>query len=529
MILPKEDQTTYRDVPLPQITKGMIQEEVMSYHSSPDDALSWLENADNDSTGIITTRRDIKLLPQFTGTLTNPSTCKIVNNLVSNDRAFVYWQEGTNLKQTRLLTSSTIYSTTFFTTSTAKNRYDTYARFLVLTNKGNSTSIYATAGAQVNTTLPVGLDTKFPSEVDIVSIGFANRVWGASTDTTLSGQLAPLYYSDPLPQTDLTTLTTAVQQYVVINTRGESITALIQTPKILFIFTNNSISRLFETTSSENSPYQYVGTVSQESIVKTVDGHYFFHPSGIYYMNNTGDISKVSDAIYYLLKKIKPTNLKNVKAWSRDHFVYFYLGNLTGYDTNKYYFVRYNVLNKIWTINSTKTEISCVNSTALSEYSANEPDTSISWYPPNVIMSSTNGATLDIVNPSLDNQSVYGDFGTSASPSSNIDIDIQTKWYTFEEITKVQENRYKRINGLSIPHTNGQGLTVAVQMDNFDKDKWEVIGTLDTDAVTLFRAYQSSSPFNRCKFRFYGTSYGARIKIGMPTVIQLDDMGYKMS
>ena len=184
--------------------------------------------------------------------------------------------------------------------------------------------------------------------------------------------------------------------------------------------------------------------------------------------------------------------------------------------------MKYNTINGTWSIGSSKVAILCATSSYLTTFGSTETATSVEWYPDAVLMSATDLATLDVFNPSTDNQLVYGDFASSGTITDNIDIDIQTKWYRFE--TLIGEQRYKRIGGLAVPHMNAQGINVAIQFDNMDSDEWMPVGTLES-AVTLFRDYQSDG-FNRCKFRFYGTSKGARVKIAMPTILQLDDLGY---
>jgi len=512
----------YIDVPLPQINKGMIQEEVMSYHSSPEDALSWLENADNDSAGIITSRREFKRNSGFSGRVSSPSKVVQVNNLVNNDKAQVYWQEGRHLQQQQLITTSslTTYSN-FFSSASYKNRYDILQGYLIITNAGATDPIYIASG---NTTTPTNIDTKFTNiPIDLVSAGFNGRIWGSGT--TLS--VPRLYYSDVIPVAGVSALPatpTVAMQYLGLNLGTESPTALIQTAQTLFVFSMNKILRVFGINSLDNFSISNVGTVSQESIMRTPNGIFFYHPSGIYAMSETGQTKCISDPIYYIFKRVPPANQKNVLCWHRDQFLYFYLGTLTGYNQSKYYYVRYNTVTGVWSIGSSKVAILCATSGYLTTFGSTETATSVEWYPDAIVMSASDLATHDVFNPSLDNQTVYGDFGSSSSISENIDIDVQTKWYSFE--TLIGEQRLKRIAGLAVPHINAQGINVAVQLDNDDPEEWRSVGALDSSAVTLFRDYQSDS-FNRIKFRFFGTSKGARVKISMPTLLQLDDLGYE--
>lgn len=503
------------DIELAPITKGMILEDVASYKVSPDDAATWLENASDDSLGYITTRRQFKRRTPASGiSITAPIKAVITNQLsgTNGDYVQLYFQQGRDLLQQRLVTSAagTVYSNFFANTS--KNRYDVFQKTLLMTNVGTGT-FYHTG----NTSTPSALDTEFPTSTDLISAGFAGRVWGAVS----TGAQPNIYYSDVIPSAGITSLSTAAQQFVTINARNEAPTALVQTLSYLYVFTNNYIFRVAGTNSVENSPFAFVGTPSQESIVRTQDGFYFYHYSGIYALSNTGALKKISNQIYYLLKQISPENAKNVFSWAQDIFVYFYLGQLNGQPSNKYYTVRYNIMNDSWSLITTKDALVTGASMDLAEFASAETDTGEQWLPANIIMTATQMATLDIFDKDTDNQDCYGDFKDSGSPIDNINIDVQTKWITFDI-----EAHWKRVNGIAVPHVNAAGMNVFVQTDTDDPERWTPVGTLDENSVTLFRSFQSTA-FNRIKFRYTGISRGARMKLAMPILLQVDDLGYE--
>lgn len=502
-------------VELTPITKGMIVEDVASYKVSPDDAATWLENASDDSLGYITTRRQFKKRTPASGiSITAPISAIITNQLsgTNGDYVQLYFQQGRDLLQQRLVTSAagTVHSNFFNTT--AKNRFDVFQKTLIMTNVGSG--IFYQTG---DTSTPVALDTEFANSVDIIAAGFNGRVWGTSS----TGAVPNIYYSDIIPSTGIASLTTAAQNFVTINTRNETPTAMVQTPNILYVFTSNQIFRIQGTNSVENAPYYFVGTPSQESVVKTQDAYYFYHYSGIYSLSNTGSLKKLSNQIYYLLKQISPENAKNVFGWAQDIFVYFYLGQLNGQSTNKYYTVKYNIMNDSWSLITTKDALVVGTSSMLSEFATAETDTGEQWLPANIIMTATQMATLDIFDKDNDDESNYGDFKDSGSPTDNINIDVQTKWITFD-----LESHWKRLTGLAVPHINAAGINLFVQTDTDDPDKWAPVGTLDENSVTLFRDFQSKA-FNRIKFRYTGLSKGARVKFAMPVCLQVDDLGYK--
>ena len=128
------------------------------------------------------------------------------------------------------------------------------------------------------------------------------------------------------------------------------------------------------------------------------------------------------------------------------------------------------------------------------------------------------GGTINVYTPSTENSAVTPDWG-----SIPVNVDYQTQWLNFDI-----ENHYKRINGISIPSENGAGLKVAYQVDKDPPNQWRPVGELSSEYITLFRSFQSEA-FNRIKFRVYGDTKGVTVKIGFPTMIQVDDLGFKMN
>jgi hypothetical protein len=511
--MPNNIPKTAYDIPSTPLRKGMIQEEVMSFEVAPKDSVAWLENASDDTLGEITTRREFDYRGTMSATVTNGA---IFNQMYNSDKAIMYTQQGRDLIQQNLISSGGTATYSNFFANTNKNRYDTLlGGYLLMTNNGNTPSVYYATG---NTSTPTSMDTEFPNSVDLISAGFIGRVWGAS-----SSGASRVYYSDVLPADwPSTALTTAAQQYLTINTRGEAIRALVQTPSILYVFSNNYIFRIANVNSVENSPLYNVGTVSQESVVKTRDGYYFYHYSGIYFLSNSGALQPVSDQIYYLIKSVPVTSKKSVFGWSKDKWVYFYLGNLTGRDSNKYYTIKLNTYTGSWSLISTRTAITCAIQGALSEFGATETSTTEDWYPASVVFNSDNVyATLDVVSPSTDGQDTYGDFKSSGNIAENIFVDVVSHWETFEN-----ERMYKQINGLSIAHEKASGFSLFVQYDNDNESTWHDVGVLNSEYITLFRDFKSEG-FYRCRFRVTGITTGTRVKFSMPTVLELDNLGFK--
>lgn len=501
------------------ITEGVIMDSVVSNYVAPEGCLSFAENVHNDVIGVMTSRPPFIRLSNFSGGVSNPMSVFVVNNLVNQDKALVYWQEGRDLKQTQLITTTSITtSSNFFGSATRKNRWDVIQNTLLFTNFAGSSAVYYQQGGNILTSVPTALDTEFPNSVDLISAGFVGRVWGAgSTNTTTN-----LYYSDVIPAAGITSLTTASQQYLRINANnGDYITGLIRTQQVLFVFTNNGVFRVFGTTSLDNSPVSTVGAPSQEAIVKTKNGIYFYHYSGIYKLNNDGTSQEISRKIYPLIRRVPPANQKSVFSWFDDDHIYFYLGTLTGYDTNKYYIVRYTLSTQVWTTYSTRTPLLAGFSTFLTDYGATETASTQTWYPLALIMTADNAATFGVGVPGTEGESYYGDFKSSGNPEANIYIETVSHWMNFGS-----DSTYKRINGLALAGEYAAGFNLQYQVDNDQKDTWRNVGNITESFSTLFRDFNSVE-FNRIRFRVTGITQGGLVKISPLVVLGLDDLGFK--
>lgn len=513
---PKE---SIRNIIMAPVTEGVIVADVVSSYVAPEGSLGFAENFHNDSIGVLTSRPPFVRRSNFAGGVSNPISLFVVNNLTNEAKTLVYWQEGADLKQTQLITTTSITtSSSFFGSSTRKNRWDVIQNTLVFTNYGGATSTYYAQGQNIVSTPPSALDCEFPNSVDLISAGFVGRVWGAgSTNTTTN-----LYYSDVIPSSGITSLSTAAQQFLRINANnGDYITGLIRTQQVLFVFTNNGVFRVFGTTSLDNSPVAPVGAPSQEAIVKTKSGIFFYHYSGIYKLNNDGTAQEVSRRIYSLIRRVPPANQKSVFSWFDDDHAYFYLGNLTGFDSNKYYIVRYTLSTQVWTIYSVRTPILVGFSTFLTDFSSTETATTETWYPLTLVMTSDTAATFGVGTPDTQGQSYYGDFKSSGNPDSNVYLEAVSQWTNFGDDTNL-----KRVGGVSISSQYAGGLSLQYQVDNDQKDTWRDIGGISSDFVTLLRDFQSVE-FNRIRFRVAGITQGGFVQVSPLTILTLDNLGYK--
>lgn len=501
------------DVQIKPIFSGVVMEEIYSQYASPDDSLSFAENFHNDTIGTMTSRQPF--VPVSGVSLSAPVTGYVVNNLVNQDKTLVYWKQGNrDLCQDTLITagSQTTYST-FYGNATIRDRFDVIQNVLLLTNYSGTSAVYSHTG---NTTTPAAVDTEFPNTVNIISAGFVGRVWGASD--TLSSCV--LFYSDVIPSAGILSLTTAAQQFLRINANnGDYITALVRTQEVLYVFTNNGVFRVFSTQSQDNASISPAGTPCQEAVVKTKNGIYFYHYSGVYSLTG-GGAQEISRVIYPIIERVPPANQKNVFGWFDEDHVYWYLGALTGMTLNRYYIIRYTISTNVWTVYSTLTEVKYGYSCYLTEFGATETAQTKNWYPLSVLFSNTALATFNVDVPLGLQTTFVGDFiAVGGSEAANIPLSMETKWYDFSA-----ENKIKFISGLSVASENASGFTVEAKLDK-STNPWVSVGKLGSDYVTLFRDWQSGY-FNRIKFRISGLSYGQKINIGQISALLLQDQGY---
>jgi len=361
-----------------------------------------------------------------------------------------------------------------------------------------------------------------------VSVGFDSRLWMADS---LDGSCR-LYFSDPLLVGNNLGDTTGGTGYIVIPAEnGDLITALIKTQRCLYVFTHNSIFRVFNTVSSDNVPVSYVGTYSQDAVVKAKNGFYFYNPTGIFYMQDGGNPQEIGIKVRDILKKVSTQQQIKVFGWADDDHVVFCLGNnLTGYEPNKTYYVRYTISTQVWSIYSTLNFLpSCadyqnflqINSAANVDYQGDEtifPTVYVFGNGTNsagVINTTRHGGTINVYTPSTEDSTIVQDWNAYPIP-----VEYQTSWMTFD-----MECQSNTANGLFVPSLNAAGMKVSYQLDNDLPNVWREIGTLGTSYVTAFDSWKSEE-FKRIKFRFYGQSNGTTMQIGVPKIRLLDNLGY---
>lgn len=503
------------EVPFEPVTEGVISEAILSHYVSPVGAISYAENFHNDTLGIMTTRH------MFTATGTSPGaraqSCVLFQEASIGSTPQVFWQEGTTLKIQDILGDGGVTTRAATFGSSSKNRFDQVQGYLLMTNTGSGQPKYTNAVASA----PSALGTSFPTTVDLISAGFTGRIWAAYSADGLNR----VYYSDVIPAAGITAPVTGGASFLTINANnGDKITGFARLQNVLYVFTHNGIFRCYNTQSLDNTSISQVGAFQQEAIVKSKNGFYFYHPSGVYYIGSNGFPQEVSGKIRDIIQKIPNSNQANVFGWSSDDHVYFNIGLVPAMSSSKQYIIRYTVSTQVWTTYAISSSSGTLTPTcAAYENPASSPASGsyvLSDIYPSVILFADDTVnfykgTFNISNPSTSDSSVTNDF--NAFP---IFCEYQTNWMTFDN-----ESHVKRINGISIPSENAAGFKFAYQTDKDRPNVWREIGELTDGYMTLFPQFQTDK-FNRIKFRVYGEAKGVAVKVGVPMIRNLDDLGF---
>lgn len=545
-----QDQTQdAKDIVLQPISEGVIQKEVLSHYVAPQTAVDFAENFHNDAIGWMTTRRPFVRRSSFSGHITAPVSCLLTNNLILSDTALLYWQDGRDLWYQRAISSNSNQQITNFFATTTKNRFDVLDGHVLMTNAGGANTVYFHDGGSngtANTTPTViftnSSSTGMPGNIDLISAGFSGRIW--CSDSGASG--ARVYYSDVLPlgwdTLPGTFPATSQGKYITINpNNGDKVTGFARTQNILCVFTQNGIFRIYNTQSVDNTPVANVGAFQQEAIVKTRVGFFFYHPSGVFKLNNDGTVQELSKKIYDFIKRIPAANQPNVFGWCDNDHVYFSVGtNIPGYQTDKKYYIRYTISTQVCTIFSTyNLDITCASSTYLTKLSTvasgspsgTDANTTETWFPATYLLGTVNSTgtafTWDVFDFNTESSAIEGDGGdpvfSGGTVGQPIFCNFRTHWKTMGK-----EAHIYKVNGIGFPHENAAGFMVQYQIDNDPEGYWRTLGSLDDNYMTLFREFESDE-FNRIRFQVTGRTKGQIIRVGQPTFINVQDYGYRRS
>lgn len=493
------------NIELDPISEGLIPEGVVSHYVVPKGAVEDASNFHNDNLGVMTFRPN--LVSHFTPAAT-PVSSSLFQTTAGSNR--IYWQEGTSLKYVEISSpgSVTTYTSVFPSSFTA--RYQTIQSNLLAIA---GTTIKYTDGSAT----PANISgITYPAvTVDILNAGFQGRLWYASS-SALNNRL---YYSDVIPAAGVAS-TTGTSPYLTINApNGDAITGLASSQQVLFAFCHNSIFRVYNTQSQDNSPCAFVGALNQEAIVTTPDGIYFYHPSGFYKLSSDGSAQSISNRIASILPYSGQVDVTSCRSWSSGDYVYFsfsYPFQSGGGTVNGSKVYRYTISTQVWTIYDFYKSVVTTACFGLSR-----TGTQYVFLLGTTAESAARFAAIFVE---------YKWDGTVSTTASGIDLsltDIIASYSTHFESFGI-ENRLKQIQGLAIPHLNGNGFDISYQTDMDNSDEWTPIGRLDDKAVTLFKDFQSK-PFNRIKFRVSGSKRTSNLStycwVRQPIIIKLSDVG----
>jgi len=369
----------------------------------------------------------------------------------------------------------------------------------VRSSQMNNTTFFVNGNAGDN---PASYDgTTYTSGVaslpkgDYINSGFEKRVW---VGNKASGKV---FYTDQIPFGDPVT---GGAEFIYFNAEnGQAMTGLFQAQKALLVFYPDNIFRIYGATSSDPYPAYFVGTYSQESIVKGKDGLYFHHSSGFYKFQYDGQPQEISRKVIDFVQAIPRSAYDNVFGWTDEDHVYWHVGNLTvdGIPYKNVVF-RYTISSQMWTIysyfskeSSTKTLTAAFiyddGSNLTRIVGVNDGTTAI-----------INSGTTDLGDPIFYN---------------NI-----SRWMS---MTKAQ-SRYQNLKSIAVTHINGAGAILEAQVDKDIQDKWTFIGDYDEKYVTLFQSVNTNlNAFNRVRFRTRGTSTGTSPIFGTMEIINYEDLG----
>lgn len=548
------------NIPLKAPTKGMITNQ--STYTLPPDAWTYLENLScDDIEGLLTSRNNIYRNAVSTdAVLSGLTSFQGVGALESGASFWFIAKSGTDMLR---VTPNTGASGITKTAGLFSSGTGDYARFsnvagLLYFTYGETNLVRWTADGISATTQAV-----FPTGFapDIISAGYNSRFWGA--DSTGFNGIGKVIYSNVIDSTSLVTIqatTAAASNWIALNTRGKNITALQEFDNVLYAFTNDSVFRIYNPQSADNSPIANVGTYSQETVVPHTSAVFFLGPSGVFKMKGA-DVKRISSPIDNFLKAINQSaetrqgvarqRHNTCFGWADDQNVYFSVGlkpNLAGTTfQTKTIVLKFNVESERW---STLSLQNFKVQGAVTAYPSNLTGQTLDINPITCLIGSNqsdseirigqfNTPNFTMSKPMANNYFPLGDWskldtGTTGSNTKDafnqsIYCHGETGWWYGDD-----ENKLKQINGLSIASDNAAGFNLYYQIDKNENDAsdsqnavWQTIqGSISDDYVTFFRQFKSED-FYRIRFKISGDTLGGiPVKVGQITFLQVTDKGY---
>jgi hypothetical protein len=450
---------------IPNITEGIIRSAAITDVSSELSSVQEAVNVHYDRIGSTTVRNGLTAYsavlsgsPISLGVWNNNTTQKLlaqVGNTVYAYSGGVWTSLGTNT-----------------TGGSAKVRYAQFIDYTYMVNGRTNDAVKSYDGSTYGTANTASLQ-----KGDYISAGFDSRVWIGSAPEN------KVYYSDQIP---VGSAMAGGTEFIYFSPgQGEFITGLYTYKKALLVFMQNSIFRIYGPDVSDPYPAYFVGTYSQESIVRAKDSLYFHHSTGFYRYSPNGEPQELSKRIKDIVEAIPRANYDDVFGWADDDNVYWHVGNVTiGSRTFRNLVVRYTLSSNNWTWYE-----------YFNKQGSTRVLTSAVTYDDGVTLnrlvgvSDGNVANINTGNTDLGDTIFYDEIG---------------RWYTIGEL----QSDLMEIKSMAGVGYGASGATLEAQIDQDDENTWRTVGTYSSDYVTMFNSIVDLPPFNRVRFRKRGVSFG---------------------
>lgn len=376
-----------------------------------------------------------------------------------------------------------------------KPRYAQYLNYLWMVNGndqlGGDPVATSNGGAFGTDLVPEG----FPKG-DFISAGFEGRVWVANKT------LGVIYYTDIVQFTPPIHYTLTYNPQVNFITTlapqtGQSFTALIEVPRALLVFTQDTITRIYGATSVDAYAAYNVGTYSQESIVTTKTGIFFHHSSGFYQFDYGSQPVEISRRIIDFVKAIPRTYYDNITG-VYDGFdnVEWSVGQVTVEGvvfTNCV--VRYTISTQVWTVY---------------DYVGNTINAMIFY---------DDGVEINHI------------MGTEAGKIGAMDVGVtdfgQPFYYEYIDRWRGYTEMYyqvKSASGFNVYSENAAGANLLYQQQKSGPNAWEQLGTI-TEANNSLLPNSNTDDFDVIRLRIAGNTKGAQVVIHGIEITQLTIKG----
>lgn len=372
-------------------------------------------------------------------------------------------------------------------------RFCQFLNQIFMVNPANATQVWS--GVPINSFVTTGSASGAPIGAFIET--FISRLWIAGNPT----YPCRLYYST-VPSLAVTQTvswsadpTTGTQYFDVAPNDGDTITALTRYRNKLLVFKTNRIYRVLAIGQTDPDPWYAVGTTSQESVVETKNGVYFFHSSGFYQYNVYDIVQEISGPLRLdVIQAIPESSWGSVTGWLHpdgDHIIWS-VGTVTVRGvtyTNLH--LRYSISTMVWShrVYPTQTVASIRRQPFYTDGTKQYG-----------LVGDNQGNILEM-DTGLTDTSPTGLLGTPVP----ISFSVIHRWETCDDLLSTR----KTAMTANFSHYGGADATVAYQTEDNDPSNlgdWsKKVGVLKTKN-TGFNSMNIKA--RKFRFRIFGQSYG---------------------